>query len=367
MLGLIITNLTRRLGRTVLTSFGVGVGVATIVALLSLSAGLTQTAAGLVHLGGSDLGVFQSGVADPTASLLPLSIVDRLERNPDVAAATPLLLVVTAIKASPSSIVFGAERRGFFQRRLVYTAGGPAGGAGAVEVGDRLAGALHLRPGSALDVSGRRFRVAGVYHSGVLFEDLGAVLPLAVAERISGKAGEATTVAVELAPGIAPARARRSILRQLPGTEVIADAGEAARAGANEALVHNATLVIIIIALIIGAISVTNTMAMSVLERQGELALLSATGWAGGRVATLIVGEGIGVSLIGAALGLLLGVLGSQLLVDAMGVGAYVSPSITAWGLGRGLLVGVGIGVLGGIYPAWRVTRMPLLKGLARA
>jgi putative ABC transport system permease protein len=85
------------------------------------------------------------------------------------------------------------------------------------------------------------------------------------------------------------------------------------------------------------------------------------------RVATLIVGEGLGVSLLGAALGLVLGVLGSQLLVDAMGVGAYVSPSITAWGLGRGLLVGVSIGVLGGIYPAWRITRLPLLKGLARA
>ncbi|HEX2703009.1 MAG TPA: hypothetical protein VHM72_06225, partial [Solirubrobacteraceae bacterium] len=83
MLGLILTNLTRRLGRTVLTAFGVGVGVATIVALLSLSTGLTNTAAGLVHLGGSDLGVFQAGIADPTASLLPISVVGRLESNSD--------------------------------------------------------------------------------------------------------------------------------------------------------------------------------------------------------------------------------------------------------------------------------------------
>jgi putative ABC transport system permease protein len=366
LLGLIVTNLTRRLGRTVLTAFGVGVGVATIVALLSLSAGLTQTAAGLVHLGGSDLGVFQAGVADPTASLLPISVVRRLDSNRDVASATPLLLVVNGVKADPASIVFGAEPTGFFSRRLVFVSGQPTAAA-AVEVGDRLATQLHLRPGDHLTISGHRFNVSGVYHSGVLFEDLGAVLPLGVAQAISGRQGETTTVAVELAPGIAPKAASRSISAQLPGTLVIADAGEAARAGANEALIHNATLVIIIIALIIGAVSVTNTMAMSVLERQGELALLSAMGWTGGRVATLIVGEGIGVSLIGAAFGLLLGVLGSQLLVDAMGVGAYVSPSITAWGLGRGLLVGVSIGVLGGIYPAIRVTRMPPLKGLARA
>ena len=57
--------------------------------------------------------------------------------------------------------------------------------------------------------------------------------------------------------------------------------------------------------------------------------------------------------------------IGGSLLVHALGVSAYVSPSVTAWGLGRGLLVGVAIGVLGGIYPAWRVTRMRPLKALS--
>ena len=124
---------------------------------------------------------------------------------------------------------------------------------------------------------------------------------------------------------------------------------------------------IVFLALVIGAISVTNTIAMSVLERQGELALLSTIGWSDARVATLVIGEGVGVSVLGAAIGLFLGVLGSLLLVDVMGVSTYVSPSITAWGLGRGLIVGVLIGVLGGLYPAWRVTRMTPLRGLARA
>ena len=50
-----------------------------------------------------------------------------------------------------------------------------------------------------------------------------------------------------------------------------------------------------------------------------------------------------------------------------LGFGGYVTPSITAWGLGRGLLVGILIGVLGGLYPAWRITRMTPLRGLARA
>ncbi len=366
MLALILTNLRRRAGRTVLTSFGVGVGVATIVALLSVSAGLTRSAAGLVNLGGSDLGVFQAAVADPTASLLPLSLVGRLEHNRNVVDATPLLLIVGKVKGSPPSFVFGAQPNGFVAGRLIYVSGRAAHGREAV-VGSVLADGLHLRLGGTLVVGGHRLPIVGIYHSGIPYEDDGAFLPLGLAQGLAGDQGEATTIAVQLAPGVSKTLAQRSIQQQLPHTNVFTDPGEAARAGANTVLIQNATLVFIVIALIVGGISVTNTMAMAVLERQGELALLSAMGWSASRVATLIVGEGVAVSLLGAGLGLLLGVIGSELLVSVLGVGEFVSPAITAWGLGRGLLVGISIGVLGGIYPAWRVTRMPPLKGLARA
>jgi ABC-type antimicrobial peptide transport system permease subunit len=53
--------------------------------------------------------------------------------------------------------------------------------------------------------------------------------------------------------------------------------------------------------------------------------------------------------------------------VKALSAQAFVSPHITAWGLGRGCLVGVAIGVLGGLYPAWRVTRLMPAESLARA
>ena len=57
----------------------------------------------------------------------------------------------------------------------------------------------------------------------------------------------------------------------------------------------------------------------------------------------------------------------ARLLVDALGASSYASPEVTAWGLGRGLLVGVAIGVLGGLYPAWRVSRLDPGATLARS
>ncbi len=366
MFAIIRTNLLRRSTRTIFTASGIAVGVATIVALLAFTQGLKETAAGFVHLGGSELGVFQANVSEPTASVLPESIVARLDASRDVAHATPLLLVVEGLKSDASAIVFGADPAGFFSHNLVLTGGQrPATGAREVLVGDRLAAQLHLLPGAVLVISGHAYRVAGVYHSGVLFEDSGAVLELAQAQQLTSRPAEVTDIVVQLAPGVRATTAARHIERSFPGTQVITDPQQALRVGANGTLISKAILVIVVIALIVGAISVTNTMAMSVIERQGELGLLSTVGWGPVRVASLILGEGIAVSVLGAAAGLLFGVIGGSLLVHALGVSAYVSPSVTAWGLGRGLLVGVAIGVLGGIYPAWRVTRMRPLKALS--
>lgn len=366
MVSIIATNLRRRPTRTVFTAAGIAVGVATIVALLSFTQGLREAASGLVHLGGSDLGVFQANVSDPTASVLPESIVGKLKERPEVAQATPLLLMVEAIPGESGAVTFGAKPSEFFTRSLVIVAGGrPRSQRSEVLVGDRLAARLGLRPGSALSVMGRRLRVAGVYHSGIFFEDSGAVLALGLGQSLSGRQGEETAVAVRLAPGTSTHRAAKAIESALPGTQTIAEPQQALRAGANATLISKAILVIVVIAIVVGVIGVTNTMAMAISERQAELGLLSTVGWSPARVATLILGEGIAVSVLGAAIGLLVGVIGGDLLVKALGVSGYVTPSVTAWGLGRGLLVGVAIGVLGGIYPAWRVTRMTPLKALA--
>lgn len=366
MLSIIFTNLRRRPARTLLTAFGIGVGVATIVALLSFTQGLRRTAAGFVHLGGSDLGVFQASVADPTASLLPQETVARLQSSPLVSQATPLLLIVESIRGDPSAIAFGADPHGFFARQLVLLDGHlPRSESSELLVGDRLAAQRDLVPGSTLEVSGHARRVAGVYHSGILFEDSGAVLALEEARRLSGRPGEETDVVVRLKPRVQAAAAARAIERELPGTQAISDPEQALRVGANGTLISKAILVIVVIALIVGVIGVMNTMAMAIAERQSELGLLSTVGWSPARVAALILGEGVAVSVIGAALGLLFGVIGAQELVKALGVSSYVSPTVTAWALGRGLLVGVAIGVLGGLYPAWRVTRMTPLKALS--
>ncbi|HLH64505.1 MAG TPA: ABC transporter permease [Solirubrobacteraceae bacterium] len=360
------SSLRRRPGRTLLTALGTALGIATIVALLAVADGAEHAAGQFYDLGASDLGLFQRAAADPTTSVLSMQLIPQLRRTPGIVDATPLLLLVGDVPRDPGAIVFGADPHGFLTQRLVFFSGHMLSSPSQIVVGDQMARQLHLSVGDTVSVHGHRLTVVGIYHIGIAYQDAGAFVDLPLAQSIAGMQGETTTIAVKLALDERPAAARRLIARRFPGLTVIADGQEASRAGANAQLVANAALVIAVLALLIGGIGVINTMLMSVVERRTEFALLSAVGWSRPQVAARVLVEGVVTTVIGAAIGIPVGVLGASWLVSELGAQEFVAPRTTAWGLGRGLLVGVLIGVLGGLYPAWRAARVSPAQVLAQ-
>ncbi|HLY48281.1 MAG TPA: ABC transporter permease [Solirubrobacteraceae bacterium] len=366
MAALILANLRRRTARTALTAAGIAVGVAAIVALLGLSNGLNRTAGQLIHLGRADVGLFQRDAGDPTTSVLPLSLISRLRAKPYVAAAAPIQLAVGVVPSAPSAIVFGMDPGTFVARRLVFTSG-QAPAAGQAAIGDLMAAQFHLTPGDELRLGHQRVRIAGIYHSGTAFQDQGVVTDLAEAQRLAGRTPqETTTIAVRVLPQVPVARAQAKLLRAFPGLQAISTPDEALRAGANSQLISKAVVLIVVLALIIGALAVANTMLAAILERRRELALLSTIGWSAPQLAGLVLGEAVAVSVIGTAVGLLLGYLAAGLLPGALGLQSFISPVLTAWTLGRATLIGVTIGVIGAIFPVWRVAQMWGAVGLAQ-
>jgi putative ABC transport system permease protein len=364
MIRLICTNLVRARTRTVLTATGIAIGVASIVALLSLAGGIDRSAAGLINLGKAEMGLFQNGVSELTASTLPDSLAARAKAQPGVADASPIAVLTGELPRFRSFLLFGVEPGSFIVDRLVLVEGHPPSGDEAM-VGDGAARQLGLKAGDMLTLSRHAYRIAAIYHAGVPFEDQGATLPLAEVQRLAGSRGNATTIAISISRGARASVVAHRLERAFHGTVAISQPGQISRVDTNSLLIRRAVAAMTVLALAIGAFAVMNTTLMAVLERKSEFALLAAVGWNPGRIAQLVLGEGLGVSLIGALLGLGLGVLASQFVVSALAASTLVPPVITAWGLARALIVGIAIGVLGGIYPAWRVTRIPLAETLA--
>ena len=355
--GLVLRNLLRRPVRTLLTAAGVALGVGLIVALLSISAGTKRTAGDLIHLGRSDFGLFQSGVSDATRSLLPVRLEHEVARQPGVKQTAGIFLLVTAVNGRDSSLVFGLAPDEFPAQRLTLIAGDRSGA---------LAGdAFGAHVGDTLRIGAHETRVTGVFHSGDRFEDQGVVLPLRDVQAIAKRPGEVTTIAVTVQLGRRPQEVAASLERQFGITSIV-EPGQAVKVDTSSRLIIDVGWVISILALIVGGIGVTNTMAMSVYERIREIGILRAVSWPSRRIAGLIVSEALGISALALALGLALGVVAARLFTARTGLSELVSPDFSAGVFAWGLAFALGVGLLGAAYPTWRALRLSPIEALRR-
>jgi putative ABC transport system permease protein len=324
--------------------------------MLAIAAGERRTAEQLIHVGRADFGLFQSDVSDFTRSKLPDTLARKIDGVRGVAATARIKLYV-----SGDLLVFGLDPTEFAARRFVVTSGRRPRGPDEALAGD-LSSARH---DAELTVRGRRFRIVGIFHSGDRFEDRGVVVPLAALQRLTTP-GEATTVGVAVSLGERPRDVARRLERRFPGTTAVIEPGQAIKVDTTSRLILQFGWVVSLLALVVGGIGVTNTMAMSVFERVREIGVLRAVGWPTRRIALLIVAESIAICLVALAGGLALGVGAAHLFTSTSSLSGLVTPTLTAGVLAWGLAFALGVGILGAAYPTWRATRLTPIEALRR-
>jgi putative ABC transport system permease protein len=363
--GLVLKNLLRRKVRTVLTVSGVAIGVGLIVALLSITAGVQSSANELIHVGRTDFGLFQQGASDLTRSLLPQSLFAKVKSSPGVADAAQIFIRVGKVNNESEFLVFGFVPGELTYRREVIIDGRRPHGSEAM-VGDAGAKGLHVRPGDLLYIGGRAFRIAGIYHSGDRFVDLGAVLPLRAVQAIAQRPNEVTSIGVTVKIGETPKAVAKELQQRFPGVTAVVEPGQAVRIDTSSRLIVTAGWIFSLLALIIGGIGVTNTMAMSVFERIREIGIMRAVGWTSPRIAALIVSEALGIGVIALAIGLLGGWVAAVQLTANSSLSSLARADFTAGVFAWGLAFALGVGLIGALYPAWRAVRLTPIEALRR-
>src|SRR5205823_6314455 len=178
--------------------------------------------------------------------------------------------------------------------------------------------------------------------------------------------GEVTTSSVAVSLGARPQDVARRLEHDLPGTTAISEPGQAVRIDTSSRVIVSTGWIISLLALIVGGIAVTNTMAMSVFERVREIGILRAVGWPDRRIAALIVSEALAICLVALAAGLALGYAAAELFTTGDNSGTLIEPDFTAGVFAWGLAFALGVGVLGAVYPTLRAVRLSPIEALRR-
>ncbi len=124
---------------------------------------------------------------------------------------------------------------------------------------------------------------------------------------------------------------------------------------------------LIVVSMLVCSVGIANAMLMSVLERFREIATMKCLGALDGFIAVLFLLEAAFLGLVGAAIGVVAGLL-LGLGRMAWSYGGWVWQSLPWLDLleaaGVGLLTGVTLATLAAIYPAWRASRMPPMEAM---
>ena len=120
------------------------------------------------------------------------------------------------------------------------------------------------------------------------------------------------------------------------------------------------------LALVIGALGVTITLALSVFERTHEIGLLRAVGTTRGQLGVAVLVESIVLTLLGTVLGLVIGIVGAVAVVRSQADLIDTLQVSVPWGfLVLVVVIAVGIGVAASIVPGWRAARMDVLEAVS--
>ena len=170
--------------------------------------------------------------------------------------------------------------------------------------------------------------------------------------------------------GVSVPQARGEVvdaLEAMPTAEVRDQAAAVAGRTAMVDQVLGMVMVLLVFTVLIATLGITNTLALSIVERTREIGLLRAIGMTGSQLRRTIRAEAVLTSAVGLALGLALGLGLAVVAVGATGQGADATVDVPYLELGVVLVSAMLVGLLAGLVPARRAGRLDVLAAISEA
>ena len=357
-------NLWRRRTRTIISATGIGIGVATLVMLGGLIDGFIGQLNGLAGSGGTgSITVMQADVADMSLSSLDERMVRAIQGMTQVKSASPYVLAIITSEEMPFFIASGLDPNSPAMDHYKLIKGRRVRRPSEVVLGKKAADTYKFDVGDTMSLNDSKYKVVGIYETGVAWEDGGGVMALRETQRLMGRPRSVSYIFVEVMEPSQAEAVAAAINERFP--EVRASLSSEFAQNTNDIqLTGDMTTAIQILAMIVGGVVVANTMIMAIFERTREIGTLRALGWKSRRILVQVMQESLYLCLVAGILGCILGVAVVTLLANLPGANAFVSPIWSFKTFAIAIGVALLLGVLGGLYPAWRASHFQPVEAL---
>jgi putative ABC transport system permease protein len=353
--------LLRRPVRTGLTLIGISIGIAAVVGLVGISQGFEKGWTVGMKARGTDVVVSNLGNA-LAPKPFDSSVCDRIAHLPQVAATCPIFVDLTSIEDSSMMVVSAREWGGFSWTNLKLISGRMPRDAKelAVVLGQTAAEVLKKKIGDAIQVESKELTVVGIVDGGALVENGSVILSLSLFQGITGNEGKINVIDIRAVPGISEDDVKH-LCAQINSLVPEARAYPASEhVGNSQAyrFIRAMSWGTSLLAVIVGVLGVMNTMLMTVFERKQEICILLALGWKRRRIISMVLCESALLGLLGGIAGVLIGTAGVKVLETLPTIHGLLEPDLSARLMVTSVAIAVIVGVLSGLYPAWRSSRL---------
>jgi len=381
-------NLLRKKVRSLLTIIGIALSAWVLVSLLGFNHGYETALNRDIDNMGFQLMIMAKGCPYEAATMMLKggtgfrymkgSVMEDIAKEPEVEKVTPILMqaVFDPNKGESGGIAgyFGVDPKSFVEMKtfLKFRQGHwfadenayeAVMGYEAAELEQREVGDIILMPEKNI-----QFKVVGILNRTGTQDDGTIFVPLKTIQKIFNKEGEITTVGIKLRKDANSARLEAK-LYNLPNVQVVslAQVKETIMKLISTAKVM--VLSIAIIAILIAMVGVINTILMSVHERFQEIGILKTIGAMPWDIFKLIWTETLILCSSGGILGIVLALILSRISdVVIRSILPYApSGGLVLIDIKLALITFIAIlciGLLSGLYPAWKAGRIRPLEAI---
>ena len=361
---MILKSLFRRKTRTLLTMAGIAIGVAAIVALGALSGGLAAAYGALSSGSQADLLVAQADAVDIVFSAVDEEMGTKIAGLPGVDQMTGMVYTLAATEGMPYFIVFGYDTDGFAIEHFKIVEGegltkqASQRGGKPLILGKTAANDLDKEVGDTIRLYETTYRVIGIYETGTPIEDGSAVVTIEDAQVLSKHPRQVNAFLIKLRARDDAERVRQRIEQRFDDLTATLSS-DFADDQQTLAYIDGFTWAVSFLAVLIGGVGVMNTLLMSIFERTREFGTLRAIGWRPVRILRMVLGEALTLCGSGGVLGAGLGVTVVWAVKQLPLASSFLASSFSAELFAQGIGVALALGLVGGVYPAWRASRLP--------